>query len=155
MAQLIDALAADLPPELLHLNHVLTDVSDRGDHVVLTFAAGDDIVEVEARHVVLAVPPRLLEQQVRFEPELDEATREAMRGAETWMAAQAKVVIAYDRAFWREAGQSGNAFVTHEQAVIGEIFDACDGDPGKGCPGRVSRIVAGAARKVSASACRC
>ncbi len=28
------------------------------------------------------------------------------------------------------AGQSGNAFVTHEQAVIGEIFDACSGDPG-------------------------
>ena len=42
------------------------------------------------------------------------------------MAAQAKVVISYDRPDWREAGQSGNAFVTHEQAVIGEIFDACD-----------------------------
>ena len=58
-----------------------------------------------------------------------------MRGTETWMAAQAKVVIAYDRAFWREAGQSGNAFVTHEQAVIGEIFDACDGDPGNAALG--------------------
>jgi monoamine oxidase len=131
MAQLIDALSAGLPPELWHFNHVLTEVSDRGDHVVLTFAAGDDMVEVEARHVVLAVPPRLLEQQVRFEPELAEVIRESMRGAETWMAAQAKVVMTYDRAFWREAGQSGNAFVTHEQAVIGEIFDACDGAAGK------------------------
>jgi monoamine oxidase len=132
MAQLIDALAADLPPGLLHLNHVLTDVCDRGDHVALVFAAGDDIVEFTARHVVLAVPPRLLEQQVRFEPDLDEVTREAMRSAETWMAAQAKVVIAYDRAFWREVGHSGNAFVTHEQAVVGEIFDACDGDAARG-----------------------
>jgi monoamine oxidase len=128
MAQLIDALAADLPSSLFHLNHVLTDVSDHGDHVALAFVAGDITVEFKARHVVLAVPPRLLEQQVRFEPDLDEATREAMRSAETWMAAQAKVVIAYDRAFWREAGHSGNAFVTHEQAVVGEIFDACDGD---------------------------
>ena len=127
MAQLTDALAAELPPNLTHLSHVLTCVSDRGDRVVLTFVAGDDIVEFEARHVVLSVPPRLLAEQVRFEPELDEATREAMRGADTWMAAQAKVVIRYDRPFWREAGQSGNAFVTHEQAVIGEIFDACDG----------------------------
>ena len=84
---------------------------------------------------MLAVPPRLLEQQVRFEPDLDEATREAMRSAETWMAAQAKVVIAYDRAFWREAGHSGNAFVTHEQAVVGEIFDACDGDAAKAALG--------------------
>jgi monoamine oxidase len=53
-----------------------------------------------------------------------------MRSADTWMANQAKVVMPYTRAFWREAGQSGNAFVTHEQAVVGEIFDACDGDPG-------------------------
>jgi monoamine oxidase len=135
MAQLIDALAADLPAGLLYINHVLTDVCDRADHVALAFAAGDDIVEFKARRVVLAVPPRVLEQQVRFEPDLDEVTREAMRSAETWMAAQAKVVIAYDHAFWREAGHSGNAFVTHEQAVVGEIFDACDGDAAKAALG--------------------
>ncbi|MBR1279398.1 NAD(P)/FAD-dependent oxidoreductase [Bradyrhizobium sp. AUGA SZCCT0283] len=129
MAQLVDLLAADLPPNLSHLNHVLTSIGDRGDHVVLTFAAGDTMVEFRARHVVLAIPPRLLEQHVRFEPGLDEATREAMRSAQTWMAAQAKVVVAYDRAYWREAGHSGNAFVTHGQAVVGEIFDACDCDP--------------------------
>jgi len=135
MAQLIEGMAKDVPAGLLHFSHVLTEVSDRGDHVVLTFAAGDAIVEVKARHVVLALPPRLLEQGVRFMPDLDEATREAMRSAATWMAAQAKVVFPYARAFWREAGQSGNAFVTHEQAVIGEIFDACDGDPGNAALG--------------------
>ena len=135
MAQLIDAVAADLPPGLLHLGHVLTDVCDRGDHVALVFAAGDETVAFNARRVVLAVPPRLLEQQVRFEPDLDEVTREAMRSAETWMAAQAKVVVAYDGAFWREAGNSGNAFVTHEQAVVGEIFDACDDDAAKAALG--------------------
>jgi monoamine oxidase len=135
MAQLIDRLAAELPPGVVHLDHALTEVSDRADHVVLTFAAGDDMVEVAARHVVLAVPPRLLEQSVCFAPNLDEAMRDAMRSTETWMAAQAKVVIPYDRAFWREAGQSGNAFVTHEQAVVGEIFDACDGDPGNAALG--------------------
>ena len=73
-----------------------------------------------------AIPPRLLLEHVGFEPDLDETAREAMRSAETWMAAQAKVVIGYEKPFWREAGLSGNAFVTHEQAVLGEIFDACD-----------------------------
>ena len=135
MAQLIDALAVELPPDLFYFKHVLTEVSDRGDHVVLAFAAGDDVIEVEARQVVLAVPPLLLEQGVRFTPALDETTLEAMRGTATWMATQAKVVFPYQRAFWREAGQSGNAFVTHEQAVIGEIFDACDGDPGNAALG--------------------
>lgn len=135
MAQLIDTLAAELPPGLVHFNHALAEVVDGGDHVVLTLAAGDDVIEIKARHAVLAIPPRLLDQDVRFQPDLDEATREAMRGTETWMAAQAKVVVPYARAFWREAGQSGNAFVTHEQAVIGEIFDACDGNPGNAALG--------------------
>lgn len=135
MAQLIDAMARDVGADLVHFKHVLTEVRDRTDHVVLTFIDGDDIVEVEARQIVLAVPPRLLEQGVRFTPALDETTQEAMRSTATWMAAQAKVVFSYDRAFWREAGQSGNAFVTHQQAVIGEIYDACDGDPGNAALG--------------------
>jgi monoamine oxidase len=135
MAQLVDQLAAEAPPDLLRCNHVLTEVRDRGDHVVLSFAAGDDLIEVKARQAVLAVAPRLLEQGVRFTPALDETTKEAMRGTATWMAAQAKVVFPYDRAFWREAGQSGNAFVTHEQAVIGEIFDACDETSGSAALG--------------------
>ncbi len=126
MASLIDALAKDLPKEQVHLEHVLTSVQDRRDHVALTFRAGDRTVEVEARHVVLAVPPRLVDEHVTFKPGLDEPTRNAMRDAGTWMAAQAKVAMTYDRAVWREAGQAGNAFVTHEQAVVGEIYDACD-----------------------------
>lgn len=135
MVQLVDQFSAELPPDLVHFNHVLTGARDCGGHVVLAFAAGGDLVEIEARQVVLAVPPRLLDQDVSFTPALDEATQEAMRSAATWMAAQAKVVFPYKRALWREAGQSGNAFVTHEQAVIGEIFDACDGHPGNAALG--------------------
>jgi len=42
------------------------------------------------------------------------------------MAAQAKVVIEIAAPFWRAKGLSGSAYVTHEQAILGEIFDACD-----------------------------
>jgi monoamine oxidase len=131
MASLIDALAKALPQSQVYLEHVLTSVEDRGDHVALTFRTGDRTVEVEARHAVIALPPRLAEEHVSFEPALDEATRNAMRDAGTWMAAQAKVAMTYDRAVCREAGQAGNAFVTHEQAVVGEIYDACDSTGGK------------------------
>ncbi|OYX69799.1 MAG: amine oxidase [Rhizobiales bacterium 32-66-11] len=127
MGQLVEALARELPAERTYLGHVLTRVTDRGDHVALTFRVGDHTVSLEARHVVLALPPRLLEESVQFEPELSPAVRDAMRGTETWMAARAKVMVAYPSATWRNAGLAGNAFVTHEQAVIGEVFDACDG----------------------------
>ena len=123
---IIEALLKKVPAERFHLEHVLTSVLDRGDHVELRFTQGDAIVTVEARRVVLAVPPRLLEERVVFEPELDEQRLEEMRATYTWMAAEAKGVIAYDKPVWREAGESGNAFVTHGQAVFGQIWDSCD-----------------------------
>jgi monoamine oxidase len=130
MARLVDALAKDLQSDHLHFDHILVALADRGDHISLTFRvgdrAGDHLAEVEARRVVLAIPPRLVVEHVRFEPSLDDASLDAMRATGTWMATQAKVAISYDRPVWREAGQAGNAFVTHEQAVVGEIFDACD-----------------------------
>lgn len=126
MTRLVESLAQALPQESIHMQHVLKSVRDAGDHVVLSFAVGEREVVVEARHVVLTLPPRLIEECVSFEPPLDDPMRGAMREAATWMAAQAKVAIAYDKPYWREAGQSGNAFVQHEQAVVGEIFDACD-----------------------------
>lgn len=126
MARLVATLSDGLAEEEVRLNHVLHGVEDRGDHVVLTFRVDDAFVLVEARHAVIALPPRLVAETVRFIPELDRPTHDAMGAAPTWMAAQAKVAVAYREAFWRAAGQSGNAFVTHEQAVVGEIFDACD-----------------------------
>ncbi|PPD09939.1 MAG: amine oxidase, partial [Methylocystis sp.] len=126
MTVLVEALGRALPAASMHLGHELASLRDCGDHVMLAFKTGEEPMEIAARRVVLALPPRLLCEAVLFTPPLDEATDQAMLGAETWMAAQAKVAMEYRDAFWREQNLSGSAFVTHEQAVIGEIFDACD-----------------------------
>jgi monoamine oxidase len=126
MAAIIEAIAGRLPADLLHLDHALQVVLDRGDHVELRFRHGDALVTIAARRVVLAMPPRVVDEQVRFEPSLDDALVDAMRETYTWMAGEAKGMVAYDRPLWREAGYSGNAYVTHEQAVLGEVFDSCD-----------------------------
>ncbi len=125
-AILLKALAGAFPADAVHLGHELAGVRDCGDHVMLAFKTGEEPMEIAARHVVLALPPRLLRETVSFTPPLDEATDRAMLDAETWMAAEAKVALEYREAFWREQSLSGSAFVTYEQAVIGEIFDACD-----------------------------
>ena len=147
MARLVDALANDLPsgPPAFRSRPgspcAIGGITSRS-HFAWEITP---IAEIEARRVVLAVPPRLLVEHVSFEPDLDAATRDAMRATGTWMAAQAKVAVSYDRPFWREAGQSGNAFVTHEQAVIGEIFDACDSTPRRPRLAGFLALVAGAA----------
>lgn len=126
MGRLVTAMTEQLPVDRLHLGYTLLSVEEDEDTVILSFRHNERIVQVNARHAVLALPPRLLEEHVRFDPPLNASLREAMRATHTWMADQAKVVVAYDQAFWRESGQSGNAFVTHEQVVLPEIFDACD-----------------------------
>ncbi|MHB1677736.1 MAG: flavin monoamine oxidase family protein [Sulfuriferula sp.] len=126
MASLAHALAAKLPADTLHLSHVLIEVVEQSDHVELHFRCGEIVKLIAARRVVLAVPPRVLEEHVRFEPPLPEALVQSMRATYTWMADQAKVVVTYPQPFWRAAGLAGNAFVGHEQAMLYETFDACN-----------------------------
>lgn len=126
MASLVEALAAALPADRMFLDHALQSVRLQADHVELEFLQAGRVVAVQARRVVLALPPRLAAERLRFEPALDPALREALQDTATWMAAQARAVLAYEQAAWRSVGQSGNAFVRHEQAVFGEIHDACE-----------------------------
>jgi monoamine oxidase len=127
MARLIEALQEDWPQGKMFYEHVLTRVSDHVDHIALTFRAGDREVEVEARQVVLALPPRLVAENVLFAPPLGDELRDAMQGTPTWMATRAKAIVGYEQAYWQLKGKSGSAFATHEQAVLAETFDACDG----------------------------
>ena len=133
--KIIEALRAELPQDRLHRDCQITGLRDGDDHVVLTIIEGGATRVVEARRVVVALPPRLAEERIAFAPPLDEAMRQTMRDAPTWMAAQAKAVTTFERPAWREAGRSGNAFVTHEQAVFDEIFDASDAGGGEGALG--------------------
>jgi monoamine oxidase len=136
MASLVEGLADAIPPDALHLDSVLREAQDCADHIELLFETGGEELKIAARRVVLAVPPRLLVENVRFTPELSNSDQMAMNAAPTWMAAQAKAVIGFSGPpAWRAAGQSGNAFVVHEQAVLGEIFDACDASGAKSALG--------------------
>ncbi|ESS73721.1 amine oxidase [Methyloglobulus morosus KoM1] len=135
MASLVNALAEHLPPDSIKLGQVLTAIEEHGDHLVLRFRVGEDWSTIEARRVVLALPPRLVLEQVSFKPTLNENLQQALENTPTWMAAEAKALVAYPKAFWRDAGQSGNGSADHEQAVLGEIFDACDATASKAALG--------------------
>lgn len=126
-ARLIDALAAKLPTDCVRLGVALQALRDRGAFIELLPDTGPAL---RARQVVLALPPRLIHEQLQFEPPLPASVWDALAGTPTWMAAQAKAVTTFDQPFWRVAGQSGNAFVRHAQAVLGEVFDASDGEGG-------------------------
>jgi len=128
MAALTDALAARLLAGSLHLEHVLTRVTDHGTHVSLAFTTPAGEVTVDAATVVIAMPPRLVAQNIRFEPELSPLARSALRETPTWMATQAKFLAPQPGAFWRAQGRSGTAVAPYHGAVLAEVWDACDAD---------------------------
>ena len=77
-----------------------------------------------AAQVIVTVPPRLLAQDMALEPAWPEGLIKDMRATPTWMAGQAKFVAAYPKAFWREAGLSGDG-MSH-RGPMSEIHDASD-----------------------------
>lgn len=76
----------------------------------------------QADHVLLALPPRLAEHNLHFEPALPPALSEQWRETATWMAPHAKYIAIYDTPFWREQGLSGEA--RSACGPMGEIHDA-------------------------------
>ncbi len=79
-----------------------------------------------ASQVVLALPPRLIAQDVQMTPQGPERWLQQMRETPTWMAGQAKFAAFYPTAFWREAGWSGAAM--SQRGPMVEIHDASDAD---------------------------
>lgn len=127
MQALVDALVRQLAKSDIRLSHVLQSVTDEGDHVRFSWTSPRGAGEDLARTCVLALPPRLV-ASLTFSPSLDHATLSALRHTPTWMATTAKALTVCARADWRLRDLSGSAFVSHEQAVLGEIWDACSAD---------------------------
>ena len=76
-----------------------------------------------ARHIIAAVPPRLIPTWTitpSLPPELDQG----LSRWPTWMAAHAKFVARYERPFWREAGLSGSAL--SPRGPLMEVVDHSD-----------------------------
>ncbi|WP_430435265.1 flavin monoamine oxidase family protein [Methyloversatilis sp.] len=126
MAALTGALLRRLSHDRLRTGCTVRRLVARGDRVEVHCTGGGESFVIAARSVVLALPPRLAAEQIVFEPALDASLVQAMQDQPTWMAAQAKAFVRSDSAHWRRGGLSGNAFVSHPQAVLGEVFDACD-----------------------------
>lgn len=130
MGAVIHALARPLPGTRLRLGHRLDALLDHGDFIELRMRHGEASYSIHARRVVLALPPRVAANRVQFTPALTPELHAALQATPTWMATAAKAGFACTRAFWREAGHSGNAWVTHAQAMLAEVFDACGPEAG-------------------------
>lgn len=121
MGALIGAYADAIPADRIHLGQCASEVVQVRDGVQVHTA---DLV-IEAKQVVLAIPPRLA-AGLRFDPP---APVQTMADIPTWMAGHAKIVAVYDRPHWRDAGFSGDG-----QSRCGPMVEIHDASPANGGP---------------------
>ena len=130
IAAVTENLANTLPPERLLLSHRVVKITRQaaGYRVNLDTPAGSR--KISAKRVVLALPPRLAAEKIRFEPPLPANASQTLAAIPTWMAGHAKVVVVYGNPFWREQGLSGDGI--SRRGPLMEIHDATLAESGVG-----------------------
>lgn len=124
---LSERLAADLGEERVSLQAPVRVVEAAEDGVRITAERPNgDRLRFESPFVVVALPPRVVLQSLRFAPDLPRELRAAMEETPTWMANAGKCVAVYPGAFWRDRGLSGLG-ISHA-GPLGEIHDATTSD---------------------------
>lgn len=143
---LVDALAADLPQACIRRDARVARIALQDGHVILTVLDAGGVEDtLAASHVIVALPPRLMEADIAFEPAIEPATRRQWRDTATWMAPHAKFVAHYDRPFWREAGLSGMA-----QSTVGPLAEIHDATTAMGAAALFGFVGVGADQRAAA-----
>lgn len=122
MASLVSALQGGLPADSIQLNSKVKGLTLNSNGVEIALEQNHQPTAAHADRVISTIPLRLLAQAIQFQPDLPSDTRKLLRNTPTWMAGQAKIVAEYSSAFWRENGQSGDAF--SQRGPLVEIHDA-------------------------------
>ena len=126
MGALTDALHRRLDATRIHTRQMVRRLRSTPQHVELD---SEDVngnqgytTTWRAEHILLALPPRLVESSIEFAPALPSALAQQWGATATWMAPHAKYIAVYDTPFWRDQGLSGEA----RSAIgpLGEMHDA-------------------------------
>ncbi|WP_158808009.1 FAD-dependent oxidoreductase [Beijerinckia sp. L45] len=129
-AALIAALATRLPSHRIELGVRIKKAESHGAGVTLhALTREGEHRSIEAEGVLFALPPRLIEASITFDPPMAPEVAALWRATPTWMAPHAKFVAVYDRPFWRERGLSGAA-----RSMVGPLAETHDATAHAGVP---------------------
>lgn len=119
---LIAAISGRLGHTQLRMGQTVRRLRRVGAHVELdSESAAGEVTTWRVDHVLLALPPRLAEASIAFEPPLPPDLAKRWRDTATWMAPHAKYVAIYDAPFWRDQGLSGSA-----RSALGPLAEVHD-----------------------------
>jgi monoamine oxidase len=119
--RLVDEIAGQIDTAHRFLAHTVTGLSINGDMITVDVEGSSGQTQVRAKHVALAIPPRLA-AELKYSPELPEEVMQTLAATPTWMAGHGKFFAVYDEPFWRQQGLCGTAL--SQFGPLAEIHDA-------------------------------
>lgn len=99
------ALADQLGPNQLSLADPVTAIEHHNDHLVVEATGG----KFTAQHVIVAVPPALAVETIKFRPELPPEVMAAAAATPVWMGDMIKAIAVYDQPVWHADDLAGSA----------------------------------------------
>ncbi len=117
---LIETLQSQLPQSCIHLNTAVKSIHE-ADMSIHTVRDGE-ACQYTANKIILALPPRLTQQNISFDPPFSKDITAAFGDIPTWMSGHCKIVFIYEKPFWREQNLSGEVF--SQYGPLSEIYDA-------------------------------
>lgn len=128
---LICSMVNKLNSQSLHAAHCVNSIKKIGGQWQLLIThrnpEGKRIEEqISSKYVFLAMPPRIIARDFSREKWMSQALLSQLNHSQTWMSAQAKLIITYPSPFWRERGLSGQAF--SQVGPLVEVHDASCSD---------------------------
>lgn len=121
MGALTQRIATGISAENLRMGHVLKGLQIQADGVRAAVQGPEGPLEILAKQVALAIPPRVA-GALTYAPELPDGAQQLLESTPTWMAGHAKFFALYEEPFWREQGLCGTAMSQH--GPLAEIHDA-------------------------------
>jgi len=112
LASELDETSIHTNTEVLSINQTSLKVTARRDNKEITYSADK---------IIIALPLRVLEQNIEFKPPVKDNISQPWQDTPTWMAGHCKIIFIYETAFWRKDGLSGEVFSQH--GPMSEIYD--------------------------------
>lgn len=122
---LVDILADKIGAQHIHTNTRVTSVVDKGDNLEVHCG---DIVYI-ANQVVSTLPPNLLVNTIKINPDLPADVTRIARSTHTWMSESIKVSLSFPKPFWATEKTSGT--IMSNVGPITVMYDHSDYDEKK------------------------
>ena len=121
--KLIETLVGKIGIQNIKTQTKITNIKEVDNYLEVTDSNG---ITYTSEKVISTLPPHLLVQTIKFEPNLPESVVQLAKKTHTWMGESIKFAVEYASPFWKEKNYSGTLY--SQSSIVQEMYDHSTAD---------------------------